>query len=264
MSLFIPELKRHSASQLNSFIEYRASWYIQRIKGIRTNVGPPAWRGTAVEAGINHYIENDDATKESAIKHALAVYSMESSSGQNDFDFRQSIAPCVVACIDSFDEKGYFLNPPELQSEITLRLPGCKIDLFGKLDYQFDDKVVDTKVVNKTPKALKQGYILQGAVYKKATGKPVVFHFAVPLKGGVKIKEIELTDDDFAYGMELATKAAQHIERIYDSLDSLDGRLLDAMFFTNPSSLFNWDEKSLHSEQFKIKIPLKKFEADED
>jgi hypothetical protein len=261
--MFIPELKRHSASQLNSFIEYRSSWYLQRIKGIRTNVGVHAFRGTAVEAGINYFIENDDATKESAIKHALSVYSDEAGVQTNDFAIRQSIAPCVIAGIESFEDKGYFLNPPELQSEINIRLPGCKIDLYGKLDYKFADKVVDNKVTSKTPKSLKQGYILQGAVYKKATGLPVVFHFIVPLKTSTKVVEIELSDDDYAYGMELATTAAQHIERIYDSLDGIDGRLLDALFFTNPSSLFNWDEKSLHSEQFNIKIPLKNSESDD-
>ncbi len=258
-----PQLKRHSASQLNSFLEYRADWFLSRIRGIKTSVGPHAWRGTAVEAGLNKFIE-EDTTKEECIKHALAVYTQESLGSTDNFEIRQSIGPAVIAAIDSFDDKGYLLDPPVMQEEITCILPGCKKELYGKLDYSFGKFIVDNKVVGKKPSSLKQGYVLQGAVYRFATGKPVKFHFEVPQKKGVQVVEITLSDEEYEYGLKLASKAAKCIEVIYDRLEEMDGELLEAIFMTNPTSLFDPKSKILHSEQFGVKIPMKSFMTDEE
>lgn len=257
-----PTLKRHSPSQLNQYIEYRSQWFISRIRGIYVKAGLAACRGTAVEAGINYYIENEDATQEKAIAHALKAYTQESVGIPEDFNMRQSIAPCVIAGLKSFEDKGYFIDPPELQAEINCRLPGCKVDLFGKLDYKFDNIIIDNKVTSKTPSCLSQGYILQGACYRYATGLPVKFHFIIPLKSEVKIKELTLSDEEYEYGLALATKTANHIELIYNALDDLPGDLLEALFFTNPDSLWDVREKAVHSEQFGIDIPTKKMSSD--
>ena len=263
MSL-LPELKRHSPSSLSSFIEYRSSWFIQRIRGEYNKAGVFAARGTAVEAGMNHYIEND-VKIEDCIKHALGVYTQESIGQPDNFDVRQSIAPCVKAGIQSFEELGYLIDPPVLQAEINCSLEGCRKGVYGKLDYLFEGKkIVDNKVVSKTPSSLKQGYILQGAIYRYATGLPIDFHFVVPLKTGVKIKIITLTDEEYEYGLRLATRAAQCVETIFDNLDHMDGDLLEALFFTNPCSVFDYSEKAVHSKHFGIEIPKKKMGADEE
>lgn len=259
----IPELKHHSASSINSFIEYRPDWFLARIRGIYSKAGVAASRGTAVEAGINHYIEQEKGDVKECIKHALEVYTKDSIGSPENFDIRQSIGPCVIAGVQSFEDRGYIVNPPKLQAEINCKLPGCKKGVYGKLDYLFDDSVVDNKVTAKTPSALKQGYVLQGAIYRFATDLPVRFHFIIPQKTGVKIKEIELTDDDYAFGLELATKAAQNIELIFDRISEFDGSLLEALFFTNPSAVWDYTTKQLHSEQFGIKIPKKNVVAED-
>jgi hypothetical protein len=259
----IPVLKRHSASQLNSFLGYRADWFLSRIRGIRTGVGAHAWRGTAVEAGLNKFIE-EDTTKEECIKHALKVYTQESLGSTDNFEIRQSIGPSVIVAIDSFEDKGYLLDPPEMQEEITCTLPGCKKELYGKLDYSFDKFIVDNKVVGKKPSSLKQDYVLQGAVYRFATGKPVKFHFVIPQKKAIQVIELTLSDEEYEYGLALATKAARCIETIYDRLGELDGELLEALFMTNPSSLYDPKAKILHSEQYGIKIPMKNLGYDEE
>ena len=259
---FIPELKRHSASQLNQYLEYRADWFLSRIRGIRTGVGAAAWRGTAVEAGLNKFIE-EDTTKDECIKHALKVYTQESLGSQDNFEIHQSIGPAVIAAIDSFEDKGYFINPPIMQEEISCMLPGCKKVLYGKLDYSFDKFIVDNKTVGKKPSSLKQAYVLQGAVYRFATGKPVKFHFEVPQKKGVQVVELTLSDEEYEYGLNLAARTAQCIETIYDRLGELDGELLEALFMTNPTSLYDPKSKMLHSEQYNVNIPMKSLGFDE-
>lgn len=249
MSLF-PTLKRHSASAINSFLGYRSAWYLNKICGIRVPVGGAAHRGTAIEAGINHYIENDDISIEDCIKHALEVFEKESLGCTPDFDMRQSVGPCVIAGIKSFEDRGYLLDPPTLQAEINTMLPGCNVNLYGKLDYLFNDRVVDNKVVSKTPKSLKQDYVVQGAIYRFATKLPVYFHFIVPQKTGIKIVEIKLTDEEYKKGLELASLAAQSIETIFENLPSMDGELLKALFFSSPEKLWSYDEKVVHSDFF--------------
>jgi len=262
----IKELKHHSPSSISQFIEYRSAWYISRILGIKAKSGIAAVRGTAVEEGLNFYLSEQDASMEDCIKHALKNFDESYKTiTSNDVEIRQSVGPCVRAAIESFDQKEYTYFGPELQKELSdfpkLILPGCKRPIYGKLDYFFDGKkVVDNKVVAKTPTydkfekqyKIKQAYIIQGAIYHAVTGLPVTFHFVIPLKESVNIVEHTLTKKEIKYGLDLASKAAQAIETIYDSIYTMDGNVLKAFFFPNPTSVFNEEEREDQKKIFGV------------
>lgn len=257
MSDFLPELKRHSASQLTSFLEYRTDWFMERIAGIKKfeeNINTA--RGKAIESAINFFlygfqdIRDDkgeplgsrDMTE--CIRHAISEWDRYTENIQDDkkLEYKQSIGPAVDAAIGSFRDK-YDIRKLVMQHNINITLDGCSKPLTGFLDYvQFDPRhglVIDNKVSGRTPSQLSQAYQIQGSIYRKATGLPVEFHFVIPLKKGPEIKVIRLSDAEYEYGLNLATKAALAIEQIFSDIQNIEYNTLRALFFPNPDAYYD-------------------------
>ena len=182
-----PELKHLSPSSVNSFIENRYQWYRNKIIGDKFKGSIHTCRGTAVEAGINHWFNGDTEATVEANKVAIETFIRESESikdtkefQEKQLAFRQSIPYLVNKGIQSVQEKylDKFNRMPIQQYKITINVPDCKIPVIGYLDWFFPDQmVVDNKVSGSHPKELSQSYKVQGSVYTKATGLPVEFHF---------------------------------------------------------------------------------------
>jgi len=257
MSDLIPELKRHSASALNNFIENRTGWFVDKILSERGPGNGYMFRGTAVEHGINVWLEKD-ASLDECIAEAIKKFNDEAlgASGSEIFDCRQSIAPCVKRGIESF-KNGYLSKheKPTMQQTIEFTFKGCKKPVFGYMDYLFDGEfVVDNKVVSRTPSSLKQAYVLQGSIYRKATGLPVEFHFITPpmKTKGSDVKIIRLTDEEYDFGLRLAHRACLAIENIFDNIHRLDYDLLMSLFFINPDSFYNEKEMAIMLNKFNL------------
>ncbi len=251
------DIKHHSPSTINSFIGYRHEWYLRKIRGVSFPGNHHMARGKAVEEGINHYLKHECGVDE-AVKAALELWGNEIMTLGDNFDMRQSIGKCVAAGIDSFREKGYDDGGTSMQDKISVTLPGCDLPTIGYLDYKRTDRIVDNKCVSKTPtqnKATgrykhKQDYILQGAVYKLATGLDPYFHYIIPLKGEIKVVEEGITDEEFDWGIKLATKGAQAIERIL--ANPIDGDLFQAMMFPNVDAIYEGAQLNITLKEFGL------------
>ncbi len=143
-------IKHHSPSTLNSFIGYRHEWYLKKIRGVNFPGNHHITRGTAVEAGINHYLSGDNSLEE-CIKAALGVWGEACIALGENFDMRQSIGPCVKAGIESFSQRNYDDGNTKLQNSISIVLDGCEMPTIGYLDYLRPDRLIDNKCVSKTP-----------------------------------------------------------------------------------------------------------------
>jgi hypothetical protein len=247
MSNQIPILKHHSASSVSSFIENRAQWYRSKIVGDGFKGSKHTCRGTAVEAGINFWLAGDVDETGNAIKHALAVWDKETEfvemSDRDRFDFKQSIGPLVNIGISSvqanYIEKLKCL--PMQQANIQLDIPGCQFHAIGYLDWLFPQKlVVDNKVTGTSPSKIKQGYLIQAAVYNKATGLPVEFHFEVANKTP-KAVILRPTDEELAYGWMLFCRGAKAIEFVFNNIQDKD--FMDNFFLGNPEASYTPEER---------------------
>lgn len=252
------DIKHHSPSTVNSFIEYRHQWYIQKIKGIRFPGSHAMARGKAVEQGINHYLENDSPTIEECIAAGIKLWSEEIIALGDDFDIRQTLGPSIKAAIKHFSEKGYDDGNTKTQQEIRVTLPGCELPFKGYMDFLRPDILLDTKCVGRTPTwdksnqcyKQKQGYTLQAAIYQKATGLNPVFIYIIPLKEGVKVIEAPFLQSELDWGLKLASKAAQAIEQIISN--PLDGDLMQAFMFPNPDAIYGGESLNLTLSQFGL------------
>lgn len=249
MSEFL-ELHHLSASNINKFITNRAAWFASYFLKMPFNGNIHTIRGQAVETGIIHYVLNGDLT--AAIGAGVKDWEEKIVGIEDNIDFKQSIGPLIKVAIEGTDdEAGYkelisqFGKPTvseKQQEKISIVLDGCSIPVIGYLDFPFKKRIVDNKVSGKSPSCLSQDYIVQGSIYRKATGLPVFFFFEVANKKPV-IKVFKLSDEEYEFGISLATKAAQAIERIL--ANPIDGDLMRAFLFADPSGGYNKDEQMM-------------------
>lgn len=274
------DLKHHSPSSISLFIERRALWWLKVTEKTPFKGSEHTARGTAVEQGINKYFEskkdNLGYELEDCIAYAHGIFAKETVGMIIAPTFRQTINECVKVGIESFTtgcnsnklknrlENGKdfvgFEGIPNMQTKISIHPDGLEKPIIGYLDYYYDgfkgytekipNAIVDNKVSSKTPSELSQGYKIQGAVYAKATGKDVYFHFIVPLKTGVTTKIIKMLPEDIEYGWNMAVAAAKCIETIKDSY--IDMNTLKAMFFPNPASLFGGSDVKMVLDYWEV------------
>lgn len=245
------ELRNISASQINEFITNRAMWFAKRFRGLKTPGSLAMSRGRAVEAGINHFITNDKPDITAAVRAAMEEYDKSSTGLVDDLSIRQSIAPATTRMISHFSDICDTLkSKPRIQDKIEIYLEGCSIPLIGYLDFFWEGRCIrDCKITGKTPSELTDSYKIQGAIYRHVMKVPVVFTFGI-CKKEFEIKEIRLSEDDFIWGLKVATKAAQAIERIVST--PLDGDLMEAFMFPNTDAGWSKEDTELILKEYKI------------
>lgn len=255
MDSLFPQIKHHSASSINSFIGQRAAWFYKYYLGNKDfKPSKDAARGNAVEAALNYWVTEPEPDIQEAIKIAHKVF-VDKTLGVNDItpEFRNSINKCVNKAIAAFNER-YQSTKFEIQKKISFDLSGegIKIPIIGFLDFDSNKLIVDCKVTGKSPSKLSQEHIVQGALYKRATGKEVEFFYVVPLadtkkeQDRVNIIPLRLGNTEYELGLTLAKNALYAMERLYQS--AADGLDLRAAFFPDPSKLYKSDKTAVLKE----------------
>ena len=143
-------------------------------------------------------------------------------------------------------------NPAKTQHKISVKLDGVERDVIGYLDfYQEGIRVRDSKVVSRSPSKLSQDYILQGSLYRKATGCEVVFDFFVDNKKPIH-KPIILSDDEYIFGISYMTVAA----KVLEELEVCDNpkRIIELMSFPNLDNLWTHADKVVAAKQWGIQL----------
>ena len=202
MSEFL-QLDHLSASNINKFITNRAAWYASYFLKMPFKGSVNTVRGQAVETGITNWMLNGSITD--AIQAGIKKWEEGIIGIEDNLEFKQSIGPLIKVAIEGTDKHpGYkeliiqYGKPniaEDRQEKIELKLDGCDIPIIGYLDYPFKKKIYDNKTTGKTPSKLTQDYIIQGSLYKLATGLPVAFFFEVANKNPTNII-IELSQED--------------------------------------------------------------------
>lgn len=256
------KLPYFSVSTVNSFIENRFGFYQSKIKMTPFNGNQFMARGTAVEHGVNTWLEKRDHPDllsvtlakfdEECVKAGLSKIQVE--------DFRDTIQGLLDVALgfykNEFSETGALT-----QQKIACKLDGVDRDYLGYLDYlQFDKAVRDSKVVNKTPSKLKQAYILQGALYNKATGLPVFFDFFVDNKKPIH-KAIQIKEEEIAYGISYLTAASKVLEELQECDNPK--RIIELMSFPNLEAFYSDGEAHAAAKMWEIEgfLAMKKCQA---
>lgn len=205
-------IKHLSASSLRLYRDQPAAWVCRYLMGIKDEGGPGAWRGTAVEAGLDHHLFG---------QHELAMKAMyiafeERASGVADDDIakEREALPQFLAQARAATER--HTVPLTKQSKISIEIPGVEVPLIGFVDYRWADKGLDLKTTWRMPSDPQPAHVEQMAIYAKATGLPFSLLYVTPKKWS--IHEVTPTMADEA--MERVHSGARAIRHMLSKVES--------------------------------------------
>ncbi|CAB4200083.1 PD-(D/E)XK nuclease superfamily [uncultured Caudovirales phage] len=234
-------IKHLSASSLNSFREQPAVWVVQYLMKMRGEAGPAAWRGQAVEAGLDLLLFQPNTTMEQAI-----------AASQKKWD-ELAMGDASDKAIKEYDDIPGYLEQAQLaikslppimtrQSKISILLDGIEIPVIGYTDYMFADFGIDLKTTNRMPTEARQSHVDQMAIYMKAKKKPFKLLYVTPKKWSLK----EVSADMAAASMKRVTMGAHSIRHLLAK--SLDPS--DALNFYSPDfTSFYWSPPLIEAAQ---------------
>ena len=177
-----------SASQINRFLDEPALWVMDQLFGIKSNAGPGAWRGNAIEAACDAVLfagADDDA----ALRAANDRFEQDAQGDMAD-DVNKERCALPVFLHNLLPTIRGLGMPLTRQSKIVLQLNTLNLDIVGYVDYRFPDRLVDLKTTGRMPSLDpvsgrikdKWDHLRQMAIYERAEGVTPVLCYATPGK----------------------------------------------------------------------------------
>lgn len=208
-----------SPSSLRTYREEPALWVLKYLHRVKDEVGPGAWRGTAVEAGLNHYLlgQPEFATK------AMHVAFEEKAAGVADDKIhkeREALPMFLAQAREALKDKPP-LTPKDQQHKISIDLPGIEVPLIGYVDYLWPDHGVDLKTTMRMPSEPSAAHVEQMACYMRATGRPFHLCYVTPKKWAMHEVSPAMADE----AMENVMRGARAIRQLLSLVSTADDAL---------------------------------------
>ena len=242
-----------SASSVNLFIAQPALWCCSYLMKRRTNVGPAAHRGTAIECGVEAGLFDPELPVAECQQRAMAKFhSLTRLSADPRIEKeRDTIEPSVEVALAELRQYGIPEKPDDgRQHKLIRELPGVPVPIWGFLDFWYPQHgiVVDLKSTGRIPSSISEPHARQGALYAGEGGNTQVRMAYVSAK---KISVLIVEDVD----QHLASfvRAAQSIERLLSLSD--DGEKLTRCFAPDLTS-FYWGDQSARALAHEIWGPF--------
>lgn len=240
----VPDYFKHlSVSNVNGFISWRSKWYLERIAGFKSVMGPEAHRGSAVEHGVAHGLIQHAPPADCI---ALALHDYDELCADLDIDhtatIRDGIPALTTALLEHLKPYGKVVSTQrECRGEFS-QLPG--VNWIGFIDFEFESGlIVDVKTKKQTPSELPSDWGRQGAFYHNRLGMPVKFVCGIPLKGGPRIVTFDITDENGPQYLDQLLEGARAMDRIL----SLPKDSLADVFTPSPDDWFLKDEMTFNA-----------------
>lgn len=159
-----------SPSQCNLFVASPAMYVMERCLKMKSPVGPPAHRGTAVESGVVHGLL-EKATVEECQTLAKKEFSrLTALSADPRLDKESAaIADMVTQGLKELSPYG---KPSSTQGAITYHVEGLAVPLIGFYDMEWENHgiLIDLKTTHALPSRISTNHARQVALYCAARG----------------------------------------------------------------------------------------------
>ena len=172
-----------SPSSLNLYAAEPAFWSLVYLHGHKDETGPAAWRGSAVEAGVDAWLYKRDLQEATQ----AGINSFEANAlGElsRPIDAERGLVPAMVkqACgaLQSCPE------PTARQLKIEYWFDGIEVPVIGFVDYEFEGHGFDLKTVRRMPSEMPPRHARQIALYAAARKKPYSGLYVTDKKAEVK------------------------------------------------------------------------------
>lgn len=196
-----------SPSSLNLYQDEPAFWALKYLHGFKDDVGPRAWRGSAVEAGLDHWLfkRNEDAAKKAALDRfeLEALGELEGPVGKE----RDRILPMLKQAMQAM---GDTKEPTLRQHRVEFWFDGIEVPIIGNIDYEWEESGLDLKTTYRMPSEIPSGHARQVALYSAARRKPYRLLYVTESKSDFK----EMTPDEAARHLKKLEWHAHAVRRV--------------------------------------------------
>lgn len=226
-----------SPSSLSLFRSQPALWVLKYLMGARDEAGPAAWRGSAVEAGLDvilYKVPGDPWVK------ANERFELDAQGeARDDMDKQRGLlAPLLQQATEAVKELGL---PNARQFKIEHWLDGIEWPILGYVDYLYPEFGFDLKTTERMPSEPRADHVMQVSLYAAATKRPFRLLYVTPKK----FQWFSITPEHQAIALSEARAIARNIQALL-GLSADPARLLAALpaDFEN----FRWSSnlKQLH------------------
>lgn len=199
-----------SPSSLNLFQELPALWAVRYLAKIRDDESPSAWRGKAVEAGLQHWLYKGEASaaEDVALNQyaALAAACPNPPDKEKADDEYDNLLPMLGEAMKAIPQA----PPIAAQLKIECWLDGVPIPLMGFVDFVLEDgRDIDLKTTTRCPSEPAATHVRQCAIYHHARHKPISLVYVTAKKHRV----IDLTDEQLSTALANLQRDARALER---------------------------------------------------
>ena len=226
-----------SPSQITKFRNEPALWLIEYHMGVRGEVGPGAWRGTAVEAGVEAGLMKA-VNEGKCVEIAYSVFDAEAAGEISDkiTEERYMIAAFLKEAREALSKM-----PPLIVSQVKIEtfVPEAPdIPVIGYLDFDFGDYDLDLKTTKACPSKPRPDHLWQVAVYNKARGKPHKLLYVTPKRHA--LYEVPQEALDAAWREVSATVVA--MDRIIKGIEQRGIESIAPLYPPRDVNSFYWDD----------------------
>ena len=213
-------IKHISASSLNLYKAQPALWCGKYLLGWKDEVGAAAWRGSAVEAGLDLALYDRTAPFEAVAAKAFERFDLDAMGEITDkIEKEREAIPAFIQ--QAFEGAGGWGIPNARQFKIETWIDGISVPLIGYCDYVFDDFVADLKTTFRMPGEPQGNHAAQVSGYWKATGKTPRLLYATPKKWAVYELTPEQCDTAWADLCRAAYAVRSMLAKAHDGGDAL-------------------------------------------
>ena len=174
---------RHSPSALNLFCASLSTFVLERVCGIKQQVGVPAYRGVAVEDGVTCGLLNPEATLEECVDVAYGRYDGLAALSTDDRreKYRDTIKDMVRQALAELRPYGI---PSETQGFIEWKPEGLQLPIVGYYDYHWDQHNIttDLKTTERMPSEVKVTHARQVSLYVTSNNADPRITYTTPKK----------------------------------------------------------------------------------
>lgn len=181
-----------SPSALNCYAEQPAFWLLKYLYGYRDDGSPAAWRGSAVEAGLDHWLYRKNESDPLAA--AFTRFELDAMGLCDDATDRERnrIAPMLAQAIGRMGDR----PPPTVrQLAVEYWFDGIEIPIVGKIDYEWEEFGTDLKTAGRMPSQISSGHARQISLYQAARRKPYNILYVTTAKAEFKSLSKEETEE---------------------------------------------------------------------
>lgn len=212
-----------SPSSLSLFRSQPALWVGRYLLGWRDEAGPAAWRGSAVEAGLDVILYRvEDIAGNSLIK-ARDRFELDAQgdAGPEVEKHRMALGSFLVQASEAVKELGL---PNARQIKVEHWLDGIEWPVMGYVDYLYPEFGFDLKTTERMPSEPRADHVMQVSLYAAATKRPFKLLYCTPKK----FQWFEVSPEQQSGALYEATMIARNIQALL-RLSSDPARLLAAL-----------------------------------